>query len=51
MWGGEGGRFGDYLRLVIILNISVKREGGGGDYSREAINGWTAIIQQPGLNY
>ena len=31
---------------AIILNISIKVGGGGGDYSREAINSGTAIIQR-----
>ena len=37
--GKRGG--GYYAKKLIILNISVK----GGDYSREAINQGTAIIQ------
>ena len=38
---GEGGRL---FQGAIISNISIKG-GGGGDYSREAINRGTAIIR------
>ena len=42
-----GGGGGDYLSEAIIFNFSVKgrRLFEGGDYSREAINRGTAIIQ------
>lgn len=44
--GGWGGVEGYYPREAIILNIFVK----GGDYSREAINRLTAIIQGNTVN-
>ena len=41
---GEGGG-GHYLREAIILYIPVSGGGGAEDFSREAINQGTAIIQ------
>ena len=42
MTRGVGGGGDYYSREATILNISIK---GGGDYSREAINRGTAILQ------